>query len=103
MPRLIEVSSLQPLPPAVSLRAGDLLLVRATGGAAVAGEAALEALGAFSAAALAPDGSVLAAMGGPDAVLFLARAPGQARIEVVRGDPWQGPRQTVGIDITVDA
>jgi hypothetical protein len=25
---------------------------------------------------LAPDGSVLAAMGGPDAVLLLARAPG---------------------------
>ena len=103
MPRLIDVSSLQHLPPAVSLRAGDLLLVRATGGTVVAGEAALEALGAFGAAALAPDGSVLAAMGGPDAVLFLARAPGQARIEVVRGDPWQGPRQITAIDITVEA
>jgi hypothetical protein len=102
MPRLIDVSSLQPLPPAVSLRAGDLLLVRATGGAVVAGEAAVEALGAFTAAALAPDGSVLAAMGAPDAVLFRARAPGQTRIEVVRGDPWQGPRQAVRIDITVE-
>jgi len=103
MPRLIDVSSLQSLPPAVNLRAGDLLLVRATGGAVIAGRAAVETLGAFSAAALAPDGNVLAAMGGPDAVLFLARAPGQARIEVVRGDPWQGPRQTTAIDITVEA
>jgi hypothetical protein len=103
MPRLIEVSSLQPLPPAASLRVGDLLLVRATGGAVVAGGAAVEALGAFGAAALAPDGSVLAAMGGPDAVLFLARAPGRARIEVVRGDPWQGPRRAAVIEVTVEA
>jgi hypothetical protein len=103
MPRLIDVSSLQPLPPAVGLRAGDLLLVRATGGAVVAGGAAVEALGAFGAAALAPDGSVLAAMGGPDAVLFLARAPGRARIEVVRGDPWQRPRQAAVIEVTVEA
>ena len=103
MPRLIDVSSLQPLPPAACLRTGDLLLVRATGGAVVEEGAAVEALGAFGAAALAPDGSVLAAMGGPDAVLFLARAPGRARIEVVRGDPWQGPRQAVMIEVTVEA
>jgi hypothetical protein len=32
---------------------------------------------------LTPDGAVLAAMGGPDAGLFLARAPGRAWIEVV--------------------
>jgi hypothetical protein len=102
MPRLIDVSSLQPLSPAISLRAGDLLLVRATGGGVIAGGVAVEALGAFSAAALAPDGSVLSAMGGPDAVLFLARVPGRTRIEVVRGDPWQGPRQVVGIDVTVE-
>lgn len=63
----------------------------------------MEALGAFGAAALAPDGSVLAAMGGPDAVLFLARAPGRARIEVVRDDPWQGPRQAAVIEVTVEA
>ena len=103
MPRLIDVSSLQPLPPAASMRTGDLLLVRATGGAVVEEGAAVEALGAVGAAALAPDGSVLAAMGGPDAVLFLARAPGRARIEVVRGDPWQGPRQAAVIEVTVEA
>lgn len=103
MPRLIDVPSMHPLPPAVSLRTGDLLLVRATGGAVIAGGAAMEALGAFGAAALAPDGGVLAAMGGPDAVLFLARAPGQARIEVVRGDPWRPPRWTTVIAVTVEA
>ena len=41
-------------------------MVRATGGGVVEGGAAVEALGAFGAAALAPDGSVLAAVGGPD-------------------------------------
>jgi hypothetical protein len=102
MPRLIDVPSLQSLPPTVNLRAGDLLLVRATGGAVIAGGAAVETVGAFNAAALAPNGSVLAAMGGPDAVLFLARAPGRAQIEVVRGDPWQGPRQVTVIDVTVE-
>ena len=102
MPRLIDVSALQPLPPAVSLRAGDLLLVRATGGAVIEG-AAVEALGAFGAAALSPGGSVLAAMGGPDAVLFLARAPGRARIEVVRGDPLRGPRPAAVVEVTVEA
>ncbi|HYZ32045.1 MAG TPA: hypothetical protein VE684_07145 [Crenalkalicoccus sp.] len=102
MPRLIDVSSQQPLPPAVTLRAGDLLLVRATGGAVVSGKAAVEALGVFGAASLAPDGGVLTAAGGPDAVLFLARARGRARIEVVRGDPWQGPRRATTIEVTVE-
>ena len=103
MPRLIDVSALQPLPPAISLRVRDLLLVRATGGTVVEGGAVVEALGAFGAAALAPNGSVLAAIGGPDAVLFLARAPGRARLEVMRGDPWQEPRQGAMIEVTVEA
>ena len=103
MPRLIDVSSLQLLPPVVSLWVGDLLLVRATGGAVVGGGVEVEALGAFGAATLAPDGSVLAAMGGPDAVLFLARVPGRACIEVVREDPWQGPWQAAVIEVTVKA
>ena len=103
MPRLIDVSSQQLLPPAVTLRAGDLLLVRATGGTVVSGNAVVEALGAFGAASLAPDGGVLAAAGGPDAVLFLARAPGRARIEVVRGDPWRGPRWAAVVELTVEA
>src|SRR4051812_46105876 len=102
MPRLIDVSSLSPLPRAVSLRVGDLLLVRATGGSVIAGNA-IEALGQFGAAAVTPDGTVLAAMGGPDAVVFIARAPGRAEIEVVRGDPWQGPRQAAVIELTVEA
>ena len=103
MPRLIDVSALQPLPSAISLRTGDLLLVRATGGAVVEGGATVEALGAFGAGTLAPDGSVLAAMGGPNAVLFLARELGRARIEVMRGDPWRGPRQAAIIEVTVEA
>lgn len=100
MTRLIDVSSRTALPPAIILRVGDLLLVRATGGSVIAGDA-VELVGSFRAAALTPDGDVLAAMGGPDAVAFKARAVGQARIEVVKGDPWAVPRQATATTITV--
>jgi hypothetical protein len=103
MPRLIDVSSLQTLPSAITLRTGDLLLARATGGTVVVGDATVEALGAFGIAALAPDGVVLTAEGGPGAVLFLALAPGQARIRVLRGDPWRVLRQAAEVEVTVEA
>lgn len=38
-----------------------------------------------------PLGRVLAPMGSPNAVLFHARRPGQAAIDVVTGDPWGSP------------
>ncbi|MFC7738192.1 hypothetical protein ACFQX4_20730 [Roseomonas sp. GCM10028921] len=103
MGRLIDVVSIKDLPPAVMLQVGDLLLVRATGGRVLEGAETLQALGSFGAAALAPDGQVLAATGGPAAVAFLARMPGTARIEVMRGDPFGGPRSAVTVAVTVEA
>jgi hypothetical protein len=41
-------------------------------------------------------------MGGPDAVVFLARAPGRARIEVLRGGPSPGVRQPVLMDLIIE-
>ncbi len=103
MGRLIDVASIRDLPPAVTLQAGDLLLVRATGGRVLEGAETLQALGTFGAAALAPDGQVLAAAGEPAAVAFLARMPGTARIEVMRGGPFGGPRGAATVAVTVDA
>jgi len=101
MARLIEVQAVQDLPPGLTVRVGDLLLFRATGGRLRSGGAVLEALGAFMAATPVADGSILSAMGSPDAVLFLAREPGQARIEVMTGDPFHGPGAT-RLEITVE-
>ncbi|MET7247210.1 hypothetical protein ABZT49_28060 [Methylobacterium sp. EM32] len=97
---MIDVPSQTALPAAISLRMGDVLLVRATGGAVAAGDA-VECLGALGAAALHPDGSVLAAMGGPDAVVFRARAPGRATIEVVRGSSPGGPSRITTVSVSV--
>ena len=77
----------------------DLLVVRVTGGTVVAGAPAIEALNAFDAVSLAPDSSILDVAGGSDAVLFLAPAPGQTRIEVLQGDP----RRTTVFDLVVEA
>jgi len=41
-------------------------------------------------------------MGAPNAVLFLARRPGRATIDVVTGDPWRAP-QTTTLDVTVES
>ena len=76
MPRLLDLGA-EALPPALRLRVGDLLLLRATGGRVVLGEGVLEPLGAFRSASATPEGEVLEAMGSPDAVGFLARRAGR--------------------------
>lgn len=79
-----------------------MLLIRATGGAVVAGDA-VEALGAFGPATLGLDGRVIAAAGGPAAVLFLARAAGHASVRISRGDPWRSPpKPPAMIDVLVE-
>jgi hypothetical protein len=48
---------------------------------------------------LSDDGRVLSPVGPPTTALFRALQSGQARIEVIRGDPWQAAprRQQVAI------
>src|SRR3954468_4069860 len=99
MPRLLDLGA-EALPPALRIRVGDLLLGRATGGRVALGEGVLEARGAFRAASVTPAGEVVEAMGSPDAVAFLARRAGRARIEIMRGDPFHNP-QAVPVEITV--
>jgi hypothetical protein len=89
--RLIEIQPIaQDLPAQLTVDVGDVLRFAASGGRVQNGEA-VEILGIFVESVLGIDGRVLAPMGSPNAVLFKARRPGQAAIEVVCGDPWSSP------------
>lgn len=102
MPRLIEVDDAGACPSPLTLQPGDVLLFRAVGGVVRSGGTCVELLGPFTQAVVAEDGSVLSPVGPPNAVLFRARRPGRAGIEVVTGDPFYSPQMTP-IDITVQS
>jgi hypothetical protein len=102
MGRLIEVQQVQGLPPRVTLRVGDALYFAATGGHVQVGADVVEIVGPFLPGVLRENGEILSPMGAPNAVLFLARRPGRATIDVVTGDPWRAPR-TTPLEITVEA
>lgn len=75
----------------------------ASGGHLLEGETTVELLGLFSTGVLSDDGCVLSPVGPPTNILFRALQSGQARIEVIRGDPWQGghlQRQQIEIVVT---
>ena len=101
MARLIEAPPAGSLPPPFSMRVGDVLLCNATGGHVLAGADAIEMLGAFVPATLADSGEVLSAMGAPGTVLFRARSPGRATIDVVTGDPF-GATQATRLEVIVE-
>jgi uncharacterized protein YjlB len=99
--RLIEI---QPgagaLPSSLTVEAGDVLVFGATGGHVRSGGDAVEIMGTFHTGVLTDDGRILTPMGAPNWVLFRARHPGRATIDVVTGDPWYASRTTV-LDIAV--
>jgi hypothetical protein len=100
MARLIEVQSTQECRSPLLLRQGDLLLWRAAGGRVRSGKDVMEVLGPFVPAVLDDEGNVLTPLGPPNTVLFRARQPGQAQIEVVTGDPFHAPRKSaVGVTV----
>ncbi|WP_439397235.1 hypothetical protein ACRQ5Q_09080 [Bradyrhizobium sp. PMVTL-01] len=73
----------------------------ASGGHLLEGDTSVELLGVFSIGVLSDDGRVLSPVGPPTNILFRAVYPGQARIEVIRGDPWQGTLEGQQIAIVV--
>jgi hypothetical protein len=83
------------LPPSLTVEVGDVLVFGATGGHVRSGADAVEFMGAFQTGILIDDGRILTPMGAPGTVLFRARCPGQASIDVVTGDPWHAPRTTL--------
>jgi hypothetical protein len=99
MARLIEVHDARVCPSPLAVRTGDVLLFRAAGGRVRSG-AAVEALGPFVPGEIGDHGEVLTPMGPPNAILFRARRPGRAAIEVVTGDPFHAP-QTTELEIDV--
>lgn len=101
MARLIEVQDARALPSRLTLRVGDLLTCGASGGHVRSGAGIVEMLGPFLPGVLTESGEALSPEGAPNTVLFLARRPGQAEIDVVTGDPWRAPR-AIPLQITVD-
>jgi hypothetical protein len=102
MGRLIEVQHAQDVSTGLTIRVGDLLIFRATGGHVYSGAEAVEILGPFLPGVLGENGQILSPMGSPNRVLFLARHPGRAKIDVVTGDPWHEPK-TTALNITVES
>ena len=94
MPRLVEIQRAEDAPATVRLQTGDVLSIGGSGGLIRDGEDAVTFVGAFLPAVCATTGEVVAPMGAPSIVLFAARAPGSATIEVVGGDPWSVSTRT---------
>lgn len=100
MGRLIEIETVQSLPTVLDVCAGDLLVFDASGGHVLWGAEVVELLGAFMRSVVGDNQQVLSPLGAPNAVIFLTRHPGLAKINVVTGDPWQGSK-TVLLELTV--
>ena len=100
MSRLIEIQASQCLPPSLAVCVGDLLLFESSGGYVQSGSEYLELLGAFLKSLMGTDQQVLSPLGAPNAVVFLARYPGIAEINVITGDPWHNPT-TIAIEIII--
>jgi hypothetical protein len=99
--RLIEVQDSRVCSSPLAVHAGEVLMFQAAGGRVRSGADVVELLGPFLRAVVGDDGNILAPMGFPNTVLFRARRPGRAVIDVVTGDPFHAP-QTTTLDITVE-
>ncbi|MBO4222634.1 hypothetical protein [Bradyrhizobium neotropicale] len=103
MAHLVDIQACDDPPPVLHVRVGDLLLFAATGGRVLEGGTTVELVGVFSSGVISDDGRVLSPAGPPASALFRALQSGQARIEVIRGDPWQAPPEARQIAIVVGA
>lgn len=95
MARLIEVQDAPGCPSPLTVHRGDVLLFRAAGGHVRSGEDVIELLGPFLSAVVGDDGNIFTPMGPPNAILFHARKPGRASIDVVSGEPFVSSQTTV--------
>ncbi|MEV4079915.1 hypothetical protein ACGFJC_44690 [Nonomuraea fuscirosea] len=94
MARVIEFRPAEEVPESLTLRAGDLLMVWATGGRIRSGTDSLDLLGPFLIGVLGNDGQVHVPEGPPSMVALLARRPGRAEVEFALGHPWPAIRWT---------
>ena len=94
MPRLIEVQPDQLDSPVQGIAVGDVLFFQASGGQVRTGDKVVELLGVFVSAVVGTNGEVMEPIGPPNAVLFRALNSGEAKIAVMAGDPFHGPKTT---------
>jgi hypothetical protein len=87
VPRLIEVQPHADGPALVDARVGDVIQFGATGGRVTEGLDVVEPLGAFV-QGVSVSGQTVMPEGAPSTVLFRARQPGAASVQVMTGDPW---------------
>jgi|SRR5215813_26140 len=102
MPRLIEVQDASVCSSQMVVRPGDVLLFWAVGGHVHSGDDVVELLGLFLQSVLGNDGNILTPMGAPNTILFYARQPGRALIDVITGDLFHTPR-TNSLSIIVES
>ena len=100
MATLIEVSDLTALPSQITFQEGDVLMLNATGGHVTLNTNVVELLGPFIAGVLSNSWQIITPMGAPGTILFVARQPGKATIDVVTGDAFYNP-VTTSIEIMV--
>jgi hypothetical protein len=98
---LIEVPDARKCP-SQTIKVGDVLLFHAAGGHVRSGDDVIELLGPFVTAVVGNKGDIVTPMGPPSTVLFRARRPGRALVDVVTGDPFHAPRKTK-VTISVEA
>ena len=101
MARLIEIADLK-VAAELSVRVGDVLLVRAAGGRIRTGEEVVEFLGPFVAAVVGDDGNVYTPMGPPNVLLFRAVRAGLGRVEIITGEPFGSPVSSTELRITAE-
>jgi hypothetical protein len=102
MPRLIEVPNARTCSSPQTIKVGDVLLFHATGGHVCSGPEVIELVGPFVQAIVGDEGDILTSMGPPNTVLFRARQPGRALVDLVTGDPFHASERTE-VRITVVA
>jgi len=90
--RLVEIDDPAACEAVLSVKVGDLLVFAASGGRPDASSDALQLLGVFVRAVVGTTGTVMAPVGPPNAVIFLAQHAGHAAIEVISGDPFGMPK-----------
>ena len=101
MPRLVEVRDAHGCDSLQTLKPGDVILFHAAGGHVHSGTETIEMLGPFRSAIVGDQSEILTPSGPPNTVLFRARQPGRAVIDVITGDPFASPKIAT-VNVTVD-
>jgi hypothetical protein len=100
--RLIEIQRGEDAPNTIRALPGDVLWIGGAGGQVRGRRDIVDLIGAFLPAVVTAAGEVIAPMGRPSIVLFIALGAGVGTIEVFTGTPWSAAtRRTIEIIVEV--